>query len=239
MSRIDGGSLFHVVGLATQKALEPMSVVVRGISYSPWAAESKWTQKHVITVPSQLENPLVLVYYQQTKVSAALLVPQIQIMDSLLSLSLSLSLYIYIYAITRNRSRTLDSDMTYKALVRHRAIADNVSIFNFKLLKHSDRKQTTHVSTLRVTGPHGRVDARSRGTRGARQSPHPTPCTTLLGGDSDERPVGYVHHRKYTVVVAACRQFDQFQKRPTEQDLLCRLWRTGSWREGEMRHCYI
>jgi len=35
MSRIDGGSLFHSVGLATKKALEPMSVLVRGMSYSP------------------------------------------------------------------------------------------------------------------------------------------------------------------------------------------------------------
>jgi len=44
MSSIDGGRLCYAAEPATDKALEPMSALVRGMSYSQWAAERKWTR---------------------------------------------------------------------------------------------------------------------------------------------------------------------------------------------------
>ena len=38
------GRLFHAVGPATEKALEPIRVLVRGTSYSPRAAERRWAR---------------------------------------------------------------------------------------------------------------------------------------------------------------------------------------------------
>ena len=44
MSRIDCGRLFQAVGPATEKALEPIKVLVRGTSYSPRVAERRWAR---------------------------------------------------------------------------------------------------------------------------------------------------------------------------------------------------
>jgi len=44
MLRIDCGRLFHAVGPATETALEPIRVLVRGMSYSPSVAERKWAR---------------------------------------------------------------------------------------------------------------------------------------------------------------------------------------------------
>jgi len=50
MLRIDCGRLFHAVGPATEKALEPIRVLVRGMSYSPSVAErsyiNQFTSRH-------------------------------------------------------------------------------------------------------------------------------------------------------------------------------------------------
>ena len=42
MSQIDCGRQFHAFGPSTEKALEPIRVLVRGMSYSPKVAERRW-----------------------------------------------------------------------------------------------------------------------------------------------------------------------------------------------------